>query len=480
MASFSGRGPTNDMRVKPDLVAPGIHIQGAASQVPGFDGSGVCGGLGSMYYPSGQTLYTWSSGTSHSTPAVAGAASLVHSYFDAHFGGPPSPAMVKAYLINTTRYLTGEGAGGTLPSNAQGWGETHLGMAFDSTPRIPVDQSTIFGSTGETHTVVGTVSDLAQPFRVTLAWTDAPGPTTSAAYVNDLNLAVTVGGTTYRGNVFSGETSVPGGSSDSRNNVEGVFLPAGTSGSFLVQVTAANIAGDGVPGTGDATDQDFALVIYNGTVADPCLVRVDPPSKTVSVGSIFTFDVWIENAVDMGGFQFDLDYDPGIVHVDVSSPHDGAAPGPFPGSSGRSVFELGPAVENTTGDMTYGAYTTGSNPGASGSGTLATIYFEAMNDGTSALDLNNLEVTDTVGTLIPCDPPQDGTVTVDSSCPSPTCPWDLNCDGTVNIADTMIVVSHWGETCPPQNACPWDINEDGVVNIVDIMIVVSHWGETCH
>jgi hypothetical protein len=43
-----------------------------------------------------------------------------------------------------------------------------------------------------------------------------------------------------------------------------VFLPAGTSGSFTVTVTAANIAGDGVPGNADTTDQDFALLVYNG------------------------------------------------------------------------------------------------------------------------------------------------------------------------------------------------------------------------
>ncbi|MBO0722078.1 MAG: hypothetical protein J2P41_14735, partial [Blastocatellia bacterium] len=73
------------------------------------------------------------------------------------------------------------------------------------------------------------------------------------------------GGQTYRGNVFSGANSTTGGSADVRNNVESVFLPAGVSGNFTVTVRATNIAGDGVPGNSDTTDQDFALVIYNGT-----------------------------------------------------------------------------------------------------------------------------------------------------------------------------------------------------------------------
>jgi hypothetical protein len=53
IADFSSRGPTDDGRVKPDIVAPGTHIQGAASQAPGYDGSGVC----DQYMPAGQTLY---------------------------------------------------------------------------------------------------------------------------------------------------------------------------------------------------------------------------------------------------------------------------------------------------------------------------------------------------------------------------------------------------------------------------------------
>ncbi|MFN3762249.1 MAG: carboxypeptidase regulatory-like domain-containing protein, partial [Anaerolineae bacterium] len=175
-----------------------------------------------------------------------------------------SPAMVKAYMVNVTRYLTGTGAGGTLPSNDQGYGEILLGMAFDDAPRIVVDQSKVFDASGEVYELRGTVADPTRPFRVTLAWSDAPGPTTGNAYVNNLDLEVVIGGQTYKGNVFSGATSVPGGSADPRNNVESVFLPAGQSGMFTVRVIATNIAGDGVPNFGDATDQDFALVVYNG------------------------------------------------------------------------------------------------------------------------------------------------------------------------------------------------------------------------
>jgi len=92
---------------------------------------------------------------------------------------------------------------------------------------------------------------------------------TGNAYVNDLNLTVTVGGVAYKGNVFSGASSTTGGSADFRNNVESVFVPAGVTGTVVVRVTAANLAADAVPGSGGATDQDFALVVYNANVAPP-------------------------------------------------------------------------------------------------------------------------------------------------------------------------------------------------------------------
>src|SRR6202008_4410918 len=98
--------------------------------------------------------------------------------------------------------------------------------------------------------------------------------------VNNLNLVVTINGQTFLGNVFSGANSTTGGAADPRNNAESVFLPAGTSGNFTVTVSAANIAGDGVPGNADTTDQDFALVIYNGTAAAPTqpTIGVNPAS----------------------------------------------------------------------------------------------------------------------------------------------------------------------------------------------------------
>ncbi len=323
MLDFSGRGPCADGRQKPDLVAPGTHVSGGAPQAanPGPDGSallcfrdmdtnniGVSGGSdGSRFFPdTGQQFYTASSGTSHSTPCVSGGCALVRQYFINQGWTPPSPAMTKAWLMNSARYMTGAYANDTLWSPSQGMGEMYLGMAFDDTPRLLRDQAAgdMFTASGQTRVFTSAIADSSQPFRVTVAWTDAPGSTTGAAYNNNLDLTVAVGGHNYKGNVFNGAFSVTGGSADSRNNVESVFLPAGVSGPVTVTVTAASINSVGVPGGAGLVNQDFALVVYNAGAApalapggavlaqESCL----PANGVIDPGETVTVNFTIQNA----------------------------------------------------------------------------------------------------------------------------------------------------------------------------------------
>jgi hypothetical protein len=321
LPSFTSRGPCGDGRHKPDLVVPGTHVSGGVAQSPSpaafgtadpcFNGNGVSGGVGSKFFPSGQQFYTASSGTSHAAPAASGACALVRQYFINNFGGPPSPAMTKAYLLNSTRYLIGTNGKDTLWSNTQGMGCMNLGMAFDGVPRVVRDQSPndLFTSSGQVRTFSGVVLQTNQPFRVTLAWTDAPGSTAGAAYNNNLDLVVSVGGKTYRGNVFSGAFSATGGSADFQNNVESVFLAAGTQGRFVITVTASDINSDGVPQNGINLDQDFALVVYNAELdRKPAITagaailqsEMNPTNNAIDPGETLTMSFGLQN-VGNGG-----------------------------------------------------------------------------------------------------------------------------------------------------------------------------------
>jgi subtilisin-like proprotein convertase family protein len=262
---YSSRGPTDDMRQKPDLVAPGTHVTGASPQHAGYDGVETC----PRQFPAGNVFYSLISGTSQAAPGVAGAAALFRDWYTRTRGVAPSPALTKAVLVTSASDLAGGSNGkGAFTSNApnadQGWGRVNLGSAIPASGRAYVDQTVTLATTGTSNRSSYGVINPASRVRVTLAWTDAPAMVdANPALVNNLDLVVSAGGRRYLGNVMAGGTSRVGGTPDTRNNVESVVLPSGTAGRLSVEVRGSNIAGNGVPDNPDMTDQDFALVVSN-------------------------------------------------------------------------------------------------------------------------------------------------------------------------------------------------------------------------
>jgi hypothetical protein len=255
MNSTSSRGPASDGRVKPDISAPGTAITGGRSGPDSLFGNI-------------DTFHRWSVGTSHAAPQVAGAAALFTQFWkNGHSGSNPSPALVKAALLNSTQEMNGVGTTVAVPNAAEGWGRLNMKFMLNAGVAVKhVNQTTEFANTGDSATLTGKVADVTKRVRVTLVWTDPPG-VGNPALVNNLDLTVTVGGTVYKGNVFSGGVSTTGGSADTLNNVENVYLPAGIANGtpVTIQVTATAINGNGILGNADATDQHFALVAYNFT-----------------------------------------------------------------------------------------------------------------------------------------------------------------------------------------------------------------------
>ena len=289
IAGFSSRGPAPGSRVKPEVVAPGTHIQGTASTHPDYTGDGVC----DRYMPTGQTVFAASSGTSHSTPAVAGVASLYYHWLEHTYAITPSPSLLKAYLVAHTTYLTGTYASDTLPSNNQGYGMPNMSAAFDDAPRYIVNQTTLFDNSGETWTWNGGVADPTKPVRIVLAYTDKAGLIGTSPQVNDLNLEATIAGTPYLGNNFTGRWSTSGGSPDAANNYEAIFLPPGTNGAISIVITAFNVADDGVPNVGDGTDQDFSLVCYNCLEFPDFYLSATPSEKSICAPQSAAYDITV-------------------------------------------------------------------------------------------------------------------------------------------------------------------------------------------
>ena len=253
LSSSSSRGPAADSRIKPDISAPGSAITGGRA-----GGDSLFGNI--------DANHRWSSGTSHAAPQITGMAALFWQWWVANnFGDRPSPALIKAAVINTGQDMNGSLTSAAIPNGSEGWGRANMKLMLNTGVGMKyIDEQLAFTDTGQPFPFSGSVVDSGKPIRVTLVWTDPPG-VADPALVNNLDLTVNIGGTVYKGNVFSNGVSVTGGAADTRNNVETVMLPAGIPAgtAFTVTVTATALNGDGALGNGDPTDQNYAVVAYN-------------------------------------------------------------------------------------------------------------------------------------------------------------------------------------------------------------------------
>lgn len=254
MAGGSSRGPAADGRIKPDISAPGSVITGSRAGTS-------CNTVSSCF----EANHSWSSGTSHAAPQIAGVAALFEQFWkNGHVGLKPSIALTKAAILQTGQEMNGVGTASSIPNGDEGWGRANMRFLLNTgVPMKYVDQETSFLSPGDNIVFNGKVVDGTKPFRATLVWTDPPA-VSDPALVNNLDLTITINGNTYRGNNFAAGLSAAGGVSDTKNNVEHIWLNGLAANTTVsISVNAAALNGDGIIGNGDATDQHFALVVYN-------------------------------------------------------------------------------------------------------------------------------------------------------------------------------------------------------------------------
>ena len=235
IADFSSRGTAYDGRTKPTVTAPGVGINSADNDV------------------SQSCAYVAFDGTSMATPATAGATMLVRQYYRLGFyptgsqnsGNSliPSAALMKSTLINSTDKMGSL----TYPGIEQGYGRIHLDNALYFTGdarKLLVEDNATGLNTGGTWTRQFSVSGAGQSLKAVLCWTDYPAAqSANPALVNNLNLEVVdpSGTTTYRGNVFSGGWSQPGGSADLINVEELVWVQTPATGIWTVRVIGTSV-----------------------------------------------------------------------------------------------------------------------------------------------------------------------------------------------------------------------------------------------
>lgn len=257
IAPFSSRGPARDGRRKPTVVGPGVDVISAY----------------------GTTRYTYlsMSGTSMATPAVAGSMALVRQYLTEGWyptGAPvaanamqPSSALLRAMAVAAAR---NDVLSFRAPDNSIGYGRVTVDDVLyfpgDSTRTLLIDTDAGLAHHEYVEYQVQ-VSDPSRPLKIALCWTDAPGnPASQVQIVNDLDLVVTNGSSTYLGNSLLNNISVPGGRRDSLNVEEFVRLAVPVAGIYTVRVEGRNVA---------LGPQPFALCITGGVGGPTGAVALD-------------------------------------------------------------------------------------------------------------------------------------------------------------------------------------------------------------
>ena len=258
VAGFSSRGPAADGRLKPDVVAPGEGVDGARAADAG------CGG------GEDNCSYWVNSGTSFSTPAVAGAVALLTQWFQRQFGTRPSAAMAKALLIEGATPLPGY----DWPDNNQGWGRVNVRRSVDESPshrHLFWDElDPIFQGGGGSEVTYRFFAEAGEELKVVLVWSDVAGTASSGkALINDLDLEVRrPDGTRLYGNAFENGFSTAGGLPDRGNNTEVVRVRAAQRGEWTVRVN-----GSAVP----SGVQRFALLATGNITRGWVSLVPDPP-----------------------------------------------------------------------------------------------------------------------------------------------------------------------------------------------------------
>ena len=245
------------------------------------------------------------------------------------------------------------------------------------------------------------------------------------------------------------------------NVIADLYPQAGFSGGPVT----INASVDDLDSTPIKRNEASSLKVRRPDVAQAAMF-IDPADQTVSANTEFCIQIAVEEATDLGAFQFTLAYPPDLLEA------KSVTIGAFLGSSGRTVVPVNPTIDNTTGKVTYGAASLGNDiPGPNGNGNLAQVCLMPKKAGVAALDLTNGVMTTRQGQSIPVAL-SDGSVTISS------CYWaDVNCDNKVDIIDIQLVAGRWGAKLgDPQYDPLYDIDDNDKIDIIDIQMVAGQWG----
>lgn len=253
MSTFSSWGPTDDGRIKPDVVANGVNVLST--------------------YATGTNSYSSLSGTSMSAPNASGSLFLLQE----HYSKLKSGAFLRSATIKGLAIHTAEEAGANPgPDYQNGWGLLNVQKAAavisssvasnnGATSEHLMFENVLNATTSSFSTTV--IASGKQALRATICWTDVKGNVEQVdvlnnpakKLINDLDIRITSGSRTFRpwtlDRTNPANAAVKG--DNNTDNVERIDIDSTVSGdSYTITVTHKGSAGSLVRG-----QQAYSLLV---------------------------------------------------------------------------------------------------------------------------------------------------------------------------------------------------------------------------
>ena len=288
LTGYSSWGPTDDGRIKPDIVAPGENIFTASS--------------------ASDTSYNLFGGTSAATPVVTGSLVLLEQLAHNLNNKFLRAASLKAVVVHTA-----DEAGPSLgPDYMNGWGLLNVEKAANvirnqNYNHLLVERTLLQGRDTSFKVIAADNGSLT----FTLCWTDPPGIVDLVNYknnrtpklVNDLDLTVTDGNTVYLPwTLDANNPSLPAvQKNNSVDNVEKVEIPNAVAGKeYTVTInhkgTLRNgfqdysFAASGINGVKATAENPLGLTVVPNPATTNCLIRFKPLNNADIIVSLFSID----------------------------------------------------------------------------------------------------------------------------------------------------------------------------------------------
>lgn len=322
LTEFSSTGPTDDGRIKPDIVANGRQMTSPCA----FEDD-------ENTIPSDDTYLT-EDGTSFSAPSVTGSIALLKQHYkNTHTNGEILASTLKAIVLHTA-----DEAGNDGPDYKYGWG---LMNTFEAAKVISLDEDINdidhydkhyirelkFDDNNDRFDIYVQTDDPSIPIKTTIAWTDIPGIVDAPSLdlgtkklVHDLDIIVSeldvnqnIVVTNYPWILNKNSPSAPATHGDNTvDNVEQIVVQNPIAG-VVYRISITN------KGLGSIGEQEFSLIITGASeqktipelLVTPTLKIIDYEGGTFSLEiknngggelnwTAATNDTWVHLSSELG------------------------------------------------------------------------------------------------------------------------------------------------------------------------------------